>query len=107
MAGGQSAGPRQPGAVSAKAPAGSVLVVWTGAVYEVTPVRRGSAVARLPAPNSRGANAHQSGAAAFTWRGDYRATGWLAAYSQIQDQAQAPNGSMVAGAGNEPVDRSR
>ena len=122
VAGGQSAGPREPrlagprrrpgagstppatwlssataphsaaieiadGVVTARAPAGSVLAVWTGSEYQVTPVKRGSAVARLPGgtPASRRALV---GAAVFTWRGDYRATGWLAAYSRAQDQDQ-------------------
>jgi helicase len=76
------------GVVTAKAPAGSVLAVWTGAAYQVTPVKRGSAAARLPAPDSGNAAANRSAAAVFTWRGDYRATGWLAEYSQIQDQSE-------------------
>jgi helicase len=74
------------GVVTARAPAGSVLAVWNGAAYEVTPVKRGSAVARWPAQDSGDSSADRSGAAVFTWRGDYRATGWLAAYSRAQDQ---------------------
>jgi helicase len=74
------------GRASARAPAGSVLAVWTGGTYEVTPVKRGSAVARLPAPDSGDPGPDQCGAAVFTWRGDYLATGWLAVYSQVQGQ---------------------
>jgi helicase len=74
------------GVVTARAPTGSVLAVWTGSEYQVTPVRPGSAVARLPAGDSGDPAADRSGAAVFTWRGDYRATGWLAAYSRAQDQ---------------------
>jgi helicase len=74
------------GVATARAPAGSVLAVWTGSAYRVTPVRRGSAAARFPTPVSDDPAADQSGAAVFTWRNDYRATGWLAAYSHVQDQ---------------------
>jgi helicase len=95
------------GAVSAKAPAGSVLAVWTGAAYQITPVKRGSAVARLPAPNSGDAAADQSGAAVFTWRGDYRATGWLAGYSRIPDQGKGTERPGGDCAGNDLADRSR
>ena len=76
------------GVVTARAPAGSVLAVWTGAAYQVTPVKRGSAVAQLLAPDSGNSGSAKSGAAVFTWRSDYRATGWLAGYSQILDQNQ-------------------
>jgi helicase len=72
--------------VTARAPAGSVLTVWTGSAYQSTPVKRGSATAGRAAPASGDAAADQSGAAIFTWRNDYRATGWLAAYSRVQDQ---------------------
>lgn len=64
--------------VRAAGPAGSVLAVWAGKTYLVTPIRRGHAATEQPAPA-----AGAPGAAIFTWRGDYRATGWLAAYSQI------------------------
>jgi helicase len=74
------------GRVAARAPGGSVLAVWTGSAYQVTPVKRGSATAQWPTPDPRDRAANQSGAAVFTWRNDYRATGWLAAYSRIQDQ---------------------
>jgi helicase len=76
------------GVATAWAPAGSVLTVWTGSAYTVTPVKRGSAAARLPPPDAGDPAADQSGAAIFTWRGDYCATGWLAVYSRAQDQDQ-------------------
>jgi helicase len=41
----------------------------------MTAIKRGQAVAELPA--------RDKGAAIFTWRGDYQATGWLAAYSRM------------------------
>lgn len=72
--------------VSARAPAGSVLTVWTSSAYQVTPIKRGAAVVRWPAPDPGDPAAGQSGAAVFTWRNDYRATGWLSAYSRVQDQ---------------------
>jgi helicase len=75
------------GVVSAQAPAGSMLAAWTGSAYTVAPVKRGSATAPLPAGNPGDAAAERSGAAVFTWRGDYRATGWLAAYSRLQESA--------------------
>ena len=73
------------GAVTARAPAGSVLAVWAGSAYQVVPVKRGSATVPLPAPDPGDPAADQSGAAVVTWRGDYLATGWLAAYSRVQD----------------------
>lgn len=82
------------GVARATAPAGSVLAVGAGSAYRVTPVKRGTAVARLSAPDPADPGADQSGAAVFTWRGDYRATGWLAAYSRIKDQ---DNGTERAG----------
>ena len=93
------------GLVTARAPAGSVLTVWTGSAYQVTPVKRGSAAARLPAPARGDPAADQSGAAVFTWRGDYRATGWLAAYSRIQDQNNGTERSAGDSAGNWPPAR--
>ncbi len=64
--------------VRAAGPSGSVLAIWNGSAYRITPLGRGRAVTtRLPA------NEGISGAAIFTWRGDYRATGWLSAYSQM------------------------
>jgi helicase len=73
------------GEVRAKAPAGSVLAVWSGSAYQVKPVKRGSAVAELPSSASGDRRSAQSGAAVFTWRDDYKATGWLAEYSRIQE----------------------
>ena len=58
--------------VRAKAPAGSVLATWSGASFQVTPIKRGYAAA-----------SRQSDAAVFTWRDDYLATGWLSDYSRI------------------------
>ena len=65
--------------VRATGPSGSVLAAWTGNAYLVTPMRSGHAVTERPASDTG-----PPGAAVFTWRGDYRGTGWLAAYSQIQ-----------------------
>ncbi|MGD0557048.1 MAG: DEAD/DEAH box helicase [Streptosporangiaceae bacterium] len=74
-----------PGAeVRVKGPPGSVLAVWTGSAYHVTPIRRGYAVATLPAAEPADPGAGQSGAAVFTWRDDYLATGWLSTYSQAR-----------------------
>lgn len=60
-------------AVRASGPASSVLTHWTQDGHRLTPLRRGVATAALPAGGCLGA-------AVFTWRGDYRATGWLTAY---------------------------
>jgi helicase len=70
---------------TARAPGGSVLAVWAGAEYTITPVKRGSAVAKLPVADSAGPGGSPRGAAVITWRGDYLATGWLAEYSRVQD----------------------
>jgi helicase len=68
------------GQVRAVGPAGSVLAVWAGKTYVVTPIRRGQAATGPPSPAGG-----SPGAAVFTWRGDYRATGWLASYTQMPD----------------------
>jgi helicase len=68
--------------VTATGPAGAVLVTWAGSAYEVTPMHRGSASAPYP----MGCNG-EPGAAVFTWRGDYRCTGWLAAYCRMGSPA--------------------
>jgi helicase len=72
------------GVATARAPGGSVLAVWSGTEYQITPVKRGSAVAKLPVADSGGPGGPE-GAAVITWRGDYLATGWLAGYSRVQD----------------------
>jgi helicase len=66
------------GKTRATGPAGSVLALWNGSAYGITPIKRGSAIADPPAPD-----AGEPGAAIFTWRGDYRGDGWLGVYSQI------------------------
>jgi helicase len=67
-------------------PTGSVLAVWNGPAYQITSIKRGYAVADLPSPE-----ASDQGAAVFTWRGDYRAAGWLAEYSRISsERARGP-----------------
>lgn len=67
--------------VRAKGPPGSVLAVWTGSAHQITPIRRGYAVVSGHQPDPGDPDAGQSGAAVFTWRDDYLATGWLGAYS--------------------------
>jgi helicase len=74
--------------IRAKGPPGSVLAVWTGSAYQVTPVRRGYAVGRLPSSALGDPDAGQSGAAVFTWRDDYLATGWLSVYSRARVTCQ-------------------
>ncbi|MCP2166560.1 helicase [Goodfellowiella coeruleoviolacea] len=64
-------------AVTATGPAGAVLAVWTGRQHALVPLRGGSAVARFPEGSG------PTGAAVFTWRGDYLATGWLTEYTRI------------------------
>ncbi|MCA2217185.1 DEAD/DEAH box helicase [Jidongwangia harbinensis] len=56
-------------------PAGAVAVTWSGPHWRTTGLRRGTAEA--PYPEGGGPR----GAALFTRRGDYRATGWLSAYT--------------------------
>ena len=64
--------------VRARGPAGSVLSVWSGPTYRITPVHSGEATVDGPF-----ADDELPDAAVFTWRGDYRSTGWLATYNQI------------------------
>jgi helicase len=59
----------------ATGPAGAVVVTWSGPRWRMTPLRRGSAEAHYPDGGG------PRGAALFTWRGDYRATDWLSAYT--------------------------
>jgi helicase len=66
------------GKIRAAGPAGSVLTVWNGPAYRITPITRGYAIAEPPSPGTG-----QPGAAVFTWRGDYLADGWLNVYSRI------------------------
>jgi helicase len=79
------------GKIRGSGPAGSVLTTWRGSAFLVTPIKRGYAVAEVPSarPGKSGSGKSrpgepgpESGAAVFTWRGDYRASGWLADYSQ-------------------------
>lgn len=72
--------------VRARGAAGSVLAVWTGTSYLVTPLKRGYAAATRPTSPPNDPSASQSGAAVFSWRDDYLATGWLSAYSRIKEQ---------------------
>jgi helicase len=76
------------GTIRAAGPAGSVLAVWNGPAYQLTPVKRGYAAIETPAPSAS--------AAVFTWRGDYRATGWLQAYSQISERPVEPSARNLA-----------
>lgn len=64
--------------VTAEGPAGSVLVTWTDDLQKATRLQYGQVSAIVP--NARGA-------AVFTRRGDYRATGWLATYSNATSEA--------------------
>jgi helicase len=78
------------GEVRATGPAGAVLTVWAGAAHSTVPIRNGHAVAGKLTPGATSAGPHRpdpgaSGAAVFTWRGDYRATGWLSSYSAVED----------------------
>jgi helicase len=73
----------------ATGPSGSALVVFNGRDYRSVPIQRGSAsLAMVSAPDTA--------AAVFTWRGDYRATNWLAEYNNcvaadvVADGADAP-----------------
>ncbi|MEU2258237.1 DEAD/DEAH box helicase [Nocardia xishanensis] len=56
----------------------AVLATWSGANYITCPAPQGKATADAPGSGS------EHGAAVFTWRGDYQASGWLSEYSQCQ-----------------------
>lgn len=60
----------------AAGPEGSVLVTWSGRRHRLAPMPQGRASIQDPE-----FDAAQREAAVFTWRGDYRATGWLASYT--------------------------
>ncbi|WP_218006254.1 DEAD/DEAH box helicase [Nocardia takedensis] len=61
----------------------AMFTAWAGSSYATAPVTRGRA--RIPAAPNR-----LRGAAVFTRRGDYRATGWLAHYN---DFGHEPSGA--------------
>ena len=63
--------------VTASGPDGSVLMAWRGTRHVRTPVTQGEADIALPDGSGDGA------AAVFTWRGDYRASGWLSRYTEM------------------------
>ena len=67
------------GQVRATGPSGAVLAVWTGAAHRILPLRSGEVTVDAPDP------AAGAGAAMFTWRGDYRGSGWLAAYNEVRE----------------------
>ncbi|MEU4342949.1 DEAD/DEAH box helicase [Nocardia sp. NPDC023852] len=60
-------------------PTTAALAVWCGANYVVSATTQGRATAGFPI-----GDAQERGSAIFTWRGDYRAVGWLNVYSQCQ-----------------------
>ncbi|SEE30358.1 helicase [Amycolatopsis lurida] len=60
------------------APPASVVVTWTGRRFLSVPLPQGRG--SIPASGT-GADTQ---VAVFTWRGDYRATGWLSRYSQTE-----------------------
>ncbi|GAA1943456.1 hypothetical protein GCM10009754_08600 [Amycolatopsis minnesotensis] len=66
------------GVVTASGPEGSVLGTWLGKRYRRDAVPKGGVRVALPA-----GELGEPGAALFTWRGDHRATGWLARYSAL------------------------
>ncbi|MBF9134385.1 DEAD/DEAH box helicase [Plantactinospora sp. S1510] len=74
--------------VVAEGPASSVLVVWNGneTGYHLRPLRRGTA--QVPAALTAG-----GGTAVFTWRGDHKATGWLARYAGVS--GRRPGAGLV------------
>ncbi|WP_422647452.1 DEAD/DEAH box helicase [Actinoalloteichus caeruleus] len=70
--------------VRATGPTGCVLATWAGRAFHLTPLHRGEAESHYP----EGPVRHR-GAAVFTWRGDYRALGWLADYDGFAPEADA------------------
>lgn len=62
--------------------AGRVLVTWNGSKYHAVSARREEPPSERPGDcDEKDIEPSQKGAALFSWRGDYRATGWLADYS--------------------------
>ena len=74
------------GELHAKGPTGSVLTIWNGRDYQTAGMHRGTA--HLPITPGPPAAA---GAAVFTWRGDYRTTGWLAEYNRCEPPPAPPS----------------
>jgi helicase len=72
------------GQAAAEGPPGSVLAAWVGDDYGLARLRAGQAVVQLAQATSA-----DCGAALFTVRGDYRAVGWLAEYSQMPQHVQS------------------
>ncbi|MEU6201169.1 DEAD/DEAH box helicase [Streptomyces sp. NPDC047061] len=68
--------------VVVRAPLRRTLTTWVGDEYRAQIVQRGeNAYAYPDSGESQGGGSQAGGAALFSWRGDYRATGWLAVYS--------------------------
>ncbi|WP_378741098.1 DEAD/DEAH box helicase [Nocardia brasiliensis] len=67
--------------VTASGTTPAVLVVWSGSDYVAVSAPQGSA--EMPRGMPPQSHAH-AGAALFTRRGDYRATGWLSSYHEMQ-----------------------
>ncbi|WP_214516720.1 DEAD/DEAH box helicase [Nocardia salmonicida] len=74
------------GQISVSRPSTGTLVTWSGTDFDTVPSAKGQAeISAGTTTQLHGA----TGAALFTRRGDYRATGWLNDYQQIlKDQAQ-------------------
>ncbi|WP_231390433.1 DEAD/DEAH box helicase [Nocardia sp. CNY236] len=68
----------------------ATLMVWSGTDHVAVPVAQGRASAPLPAGDPRAV-----GAAVFTRRGDYRAVGWLGAYSECAQPSTPATPSLV------------
>jgi helicase len=73
--------PRAGTATVVRPSAGRALSVWNGRVFRTESVRRGEQQYELPRRHPQDPEPSPTGVALFSWRGDYRATGWLAEYS--------------------------
>jgi helicase len=87
--------PPEPSA-STRPLAGRVLVTWNGTAYQARYSRDEPSPATADEPGTTGAEPAGKGVAVFSWRGDHRATGWLAAYSGIADACE-PSPAKIAG----------
>jgi len=62
---------------------GRVMSRWEGRKYRAETVPRGDDNRQSAAAGRGPAGSFADGTALFSWRGDYRATGWLADYSEV------------------------
>lgn len=80
------------GKTRARPSAGRILVTWNGSTYHARSARWEEPPSERPGVwEAKDKEPSAKGAALFSWRGDYRATGWLAGYSGTSVKPDPPS----------------